>query len=181
MRNNLFIIAFDFSINLFFRSRRRSPSTWTLCSSMLQIPRKLKRAMQHQYWKRSVHTSTARLDTKKRSQTEEQTRCTIMVRQYMYTVEHDFSGHEVNGINGVNGKKCYDRAFHLVNKLHDFTEMHDIWGNFCCNDFFRKTHARLYIVVKISYLKLIKVTLADRCMIQMILILLALWSTKDGW
>ena len=24
------------------------------------------------------------------------------------TVEHDSNGHEVNGINGVNGKKCYD-------------------------------------------------------------------------
>ena len=36
------------------------------------------------------------------------------------TVEHDFNGHEVNGINEVNGKKCQDSAFHFVNKLHDF-------------------------------------------------------------
>ena len=42
------------------------------------------------------------------------------------TVEHDFNGREVNRINGVNGKKCYDRAFHLVNKLHDFTGIHDL-------------------------------------------------------
>ena len=60
------------------------------------------------------------------------------------TVEHDFNGHEVNGINGVNGKKCYDRAFHLVNKLHDFTGMLDLSGNFCYDNFFRKSHARLY-------------------------------------
>ena len=60
------------------------------------------------------------------------------------TVEHDFNGHEVNGIHGVNGKKCYDRAFYLVNKLHDFTGMLDLSGNFCYDDFFRKSHARLY-------------------------------------
>ena len=60
------------------------------------------------------------------------------------TVEHDFNGHEVNGIHGVYGKKCYCRAFHLVNKLHDFNGMHDLSGNFCYDDFFRKTHARLY-------------------------------------
>ena len=47
------------------------------------------------------------------------------------TVEHDFNGHEVNGIHGVYGKKCYCRAFHLVNKLHDFNGMHDLSGNFC--------------------------------------------------
>ena len=61
-----------------------------------------------------------------------------------YTVEHDFNGHEVNGIHGVYGKKCYCRAFHLVNKLHDFNGMHDLSGNFCYDDFFRKSHARLY-------------------------------------
>ena len=60
------------------------------------------------------------------------------------TVEHDFNGHEVNGIHGVYGKKCYCRAFHLVNKLHDFNGMHDLSGNFCYDDFFCKTHARLY-------------------------------------
>ena len=57
--------------------------------------------------------------------------------------EHDFNGHEVNGINGVNGKKCYDRAFYLVNKLHDFTGMPCLSGKFGYDDFFRKTHARL--------------------------------------
>jgi len=66
--------------------------------------------------------------------------------QTLITVEHDFYGHEVNGIQGVNGKKCYDSAFHLVNKLHDLTE------NFCYDSCrlstdlpsaFRKTHARL--------------------------------------
>ena len=63
------------------------------------------------------------------------------------TVEHDFYGHEVNGIHGVNGKTCYSRTFHLVNKLHDFTGIHDLSGNFYYNDFFRKTHARLYFVL----------------------------------
>ena len=62
----------------------------------------------------------------------------------MCTVEHDFYGHEVNVIYWVNGKKCYDRAFHLVNKLHDFTGMHYLSGKFCYDDFFRKNHARLY-------------------------------------
>ena len=62
------------------------------------------------------------------------------------TVEHDFNGHEVNGKHGVYGTKCYNRAFHLVNKLHDFTGIHDLSGNFCYDDFFRKTHARLYII-----------------------------------
>ena len=28
---------------------------------------------------------------------------------------HDFNGHEVNGIHGLNGKKCYDKALNLVN------------------------------------------------------------------
>ena len=60
------------------------------------------------------------------------------------TVEHDFNGHEFNGIHGDNGKKCYDRAFLLVNKLHDFIRMHDLSGIFCYNVFFRKTYARLY-------------------------------------
>ena len=32
--------------------------------------------------------------------------------QLIYTVEHDFNGHEFNEMHGVNGKKCYDRAFH---------------------------------------------------------------------
>ena len=58
-------------------------------------------------------------------------------------MEHDFNGHEVNRMHGVYGKKGYCRAFHLVNKLHDFA-MHDLSGNFCHDDFFRKTHARLY-------------------------------------
>ena len=42
------------------------------------------------------------------------------------TEEHDFNGHEVDGIHGVNRKKCYDGAFHLVNNLHDFTGMHGL-------------------------------------------------------
>ena len=58
-------------------------------------------------------------------------------------MEHDFNGHEVNGINEVNGKKCQDSAFHFVNKMHDFKGIHDLSGNFCYDDFFRKTHARL--------------------------------------
>ena len=57
---------------------------------------------------------------------------------------HDFNGHEVNGIHGVKGKRCYDRAFHLVNNLHDFTGMHGLKGNFCYDHFFRKSHAPLY-------------------------------------
>ena len=57
---------------------------------------------------------------------------------------HDFNGHEVNGIHGLNGKKCYDKALYLVNNRHDFKGMHDFKGNFPYDDFFRKTHARLY-------------------------------------
>ena len=60
------------------------------------------------------------------------------------TVVHDFNGHEVSGIHGLNGKKCYDKALYLVNNRHDFKGMHDFKGNFSYDDFFRKTHARLY-------------------------------------
>ena len=61
------------------------------------------------------------------------------------TVEHDFNGHVINGIHGVNGKKCYYRAFQFINKSNkDFTGMLDLSGNFCYDDFFRKSHARLY-------------------------------------
>merc|ERR1711988_149628 len=60
------------------------------------------------------------------------------------TVGHDFNGHVINGIHEVNGKKCYYRAFHFVNKLYDFTGMLDLSGIFCYNHFFRKSHARLY-------------------------------------
>ena len=35
-------------------------------------------------------------------------------------MDHDFNGHEVNGIHEVNRKKCHDRALHFPNKLHDF-------------------------------------------------------------
>ena len=61
------------------------------------------------------------------------------------TVVHDFNGHKVNGIHGLNGKKCYDKALYLVNNRHDFKGMHDFKGNFPYDDFFRKTHARLYL------------------------------------
>ena len=57
------------------------------------------------------------------------------------TVDHDFNGHEVNGIHEVNGKNCHNRAVHFVNKLHDFKGIHDLSGNFCYVDFFHKTHA----------------------------------------
>ena len=65
--------------------------------------------------------------------------------QTLITVEHDFYGHEVNGIHGVNGKKCLDRALRFVNKLHDFKGIHDLSGNFCYEDFCGKTHARMYL------------------------------------
>ena len=32
-----------------------------------------------------------------------------------YTVVHDFNGHGANGMHGVEGKKCYDGAFYVVN------------------------------------------------------------------
>ena len=51
------------------------------------------------------------------------------------TVEHDFNGHVINGIHEVNGNKCCCRAFHLVNKLYDFTGMLDLSGNFCYDNF----------------------------------------------
>ena len=57
------------------------------------------------------------------------------------TVVHDFNGHEVNGIHGLRGKKCYDKALYLVNNRHDFIGMHDLKGNFPYDDFFRKTHS----------------------------------------
>ena len=65
-------------------------------------------------------------------------------RRNTTTVVHDFNGHEVNGIHGLNGKKCYDKTLHLVNNRHDFKGMHDFKGNFPYDDSFRKTHARLY-------------------------------------
>ena len=45
-----------------------------------------------------------------------------------------------------NGQKIslYYRAFHVVNELYDFTGMLDLSGNFCYDDFFRKSHAQLY-------------------------------------
>ena len=46
---------------------------------------------------------------------------------------------------GLMEKKCYDIAFCLVNKVHDFTGIHDLSGKFCYDSFFRKTHARLYL------------------------------------
>ena len=51
---------------------------------------------------------------------------------------------EINGIHGLNGKKCYNKAPCLVNNRQDFTGMHDLKGNFPYDNFFRKTHARLY-------------------------------------
>ena len=57
---------------------------------------------------------------------------------------HDFNGHEVNGIHGLKGKKCYDKALYLVNNGHDFKGMQNFKGNFPYDDFFRKTHAGLY-------------------------------------
>ena len=33
----------------------------------------------------------------------------------VYTVVHDFNGHGVNGMHGVNGKNCYDGPFYVVN------------------------------------------------------------------
>ena len=59
------------------------------------------------------------------------------------TVVHDFNGHAVNGIHGLYGKKGYDEALYSLNKRHDNTGIHDINGNFPCNDIFRKNHARL--------------------------------------
>ena len=55
------------------------------------------------------------------------------------TVVHDFNGHGVTGIHGPNGKKYYDKDSDLLNNRHDLK------GKFPYDDFFRKTHARLYI------------------------------------
>ena len=60
------------------------------------------------------------------------------------TVVHEFNGHEVNVIHGLSGKKYYDKALYSVNNRHDFTGMHVLNGSFPYDDFFRKTHARLY-------------------------------------
>ena len=67
--------------------------------------------------------------------------------QQINTVMHDFNGHEVNGIHGLNGKKCYNKAFYLVSKRHDFK------GNFPYDNFFRKTNARLYFSCTIFHKK----------------------------
>ena len=53
-------------------------------------------------------------------------------------------GHKLKSLDSKYRKKCYDRAFHLANKMHDFTGMHYVSGKFCYDDFFRKSHARLY-------------------------------------
>ena len=42
----------------------------------------------------------------------------------------------------------------LANKLHDFSGMHYLSGKFCYDNFFRKTHARLYVK---------EITFLDRC------------------
>ena len=61
------------------------------------------------------------------------------------TVVHDFNGHEVNGVHGLIRIKCNDNPLYLVNKLHDFTEIHDLNGNLPYDDFVGKTHTRLYV------------------------------------
>ena len=71
-------------------------------------------------------------------------------KYFLYTVEHDFNVHVIKGIIGVNGKKCYYRAFHLLNKLYDFNGMLDLSEKFCYDVFFRKSHAPLYLVESCS-------------------------------
>ena len=59
------------------------------------------------------------------------------------TVEYDF-----NGTHGVYGTKCYNRAFHSVNKLVTYMtllEFMTLAEIFATTIFFHKTHARLYI------------------------------------
>ena len=43
------------------------------------------------------------------------------------------------------GKRKFSMASCLVNKLHDFTEIHDLNGNLPYDDFVGKTHTRLYV------------------------------------
>ena len=45
---------------------------------------------------------------------------TTVGKRKLYTVVHDFNGHGVNGMHGVNGKNCYDGPFYVVNngKIH---------------------------------------------------------------
>ena len=76
--------------------------------------------------------------------------CVASKKILTHTVVHDFNGHEVNRIHGLNGKKCYDKALNLVNNRHDFKGMYDFRGNFPYDDFFRKTHARLYFMCTIN-------------------------------
>ena len=45
----------------------------------------------------------------------------MLVSRIIYTVVHDFNGHEVNGIHGLYGKKGHDGALYSVNKRHDVT------------------------------------------------------------
>ena len=37
-------------------------------------------------------------------------------------VVHDFNGHGVSGMHGVNGKNCYDGPFYVLNngKIHEW-------------------------------------------------------------
>ena len=40
--------------------------------------------------------------------------------------------------------------YYLLNKLFDFIGMHDLCANFSYDDFFRKTHARLYMMWRMN-------------------------------
>ena len=44
-------------------------------------------------------------------------------------------------------KSATTEVFNLVNKLYDFTGMLDLSGNFCYDNFFRKSHAQLYLQI----------------------------------
>ena len=61
--------------------------------------------------------------------------CASLFRRKILVV-HNFSGHEVNKIHGLNRKKCYDKALYLVNNRHNFKEMYDLKGYFPYDDFF---------------------------------------------
>ena len=73
----------------------------------------------------------------------------MVFRAFGNTVVHDFEEDmRLTEFMGLTEKSCYDKALNLVNNRHDFK------GNFPYDDFFRKTHARLYMGSRAKALKI---------------------------
>ena len=55
--------------------------------------------------------------------------------------------HEINGIHGLTGKKCYDKALYSVDNRHDLTRMHVQNRNFPYNDFLRSNSCTTVLLI----------------------------------